>query len=85
MGEWLTQGAPESTLLLNLVFITLNAVLGSLMTKAYTLGRNLGGVRSYVDEMQKRRLISYSDDSNYCCRLREVENKGILRHNGGLL
>ena len=73
MGGGLTQGAPESALLFNLVFIPLNTVLGNLMTRAYCVGNNLKSVARYTDEMQRRRLISYSDDTNYICKLNEEE------------
>ena len=43
------------------------------MTKAYCVGNNLSGITGYIDEMQRRRLISYSDDTNYICKLNKEE------------
>ena len=58
MRGGLTQGAPESAFLFNLVFIPLKTVLGSVKSPAYMVGRGLGGVERYKEEMQSRRMIS---------------------------
>ena len=44
-------------------------MLGGVRSPAYMVGRGLSGVEKYKEEMQSRRMISYSDDSNMVMKL----------------
>ena len=67
MDGGLTQGAPESALLFNVAFIPLQAVLSGI--RGYCMGKGLKGVEGYEEEMEERNIVTYSDDSNICCRM----------------
>ena len=42
------------------------------------MGKGLRGVDGYSEEMGGRNMVTYSDDSNVCCRLEREGVKGVL-------
>ena len=77
MSGGLTQGAPESALLFNVALIPLQAVLSGI--KGYCMGKGLKGAEGYEEEMEKRNIVTYSDDSNICCRMERGSVGRVLR------
>merc|ERR1711905_98262 len=73
MSGGLTQGAPESALL----FIPLQAALSGL--KGYCMGKGLKGAEGYEEEMERRNIVAYSDDSNICCRMERMSVETVLK------